>query len=297
MAHVMRAAAAVIILAASAVGQTTFEFHSGFWVNLHQFLMHEAVAKEPAPGDEAWRDAVDYYRREMVKRSVFDRDVKLMELRFSEAGAEPPEGLDAAHTAVLAKVAAIYRKNWWTKHDQANRKWIAAAEALLAKYGANVRKDIARAYQVDWPAKPIRTDVASYAGENGGYTTVDPSLITINSTEPSYQGMGTLEMLFHEASHTIDEKVSDALDAELKARGRLFRRRAFNHAILFYTAGETVRKYVPDYVPFGERYGIFANGWPGSLPVLEKDWKPYLDGKIGLEEAVKAVVEDYGVAR
>jgi hypothetical protein len=48
---------------------------------------------------------------------------------------------------------------------------------------------------------------------------------------------------------------------------------------------------------FGVQKGIFERGWPGALPVLEKDWKPYLDGKIDLATAVHRLVEDYGVPK
>ena len=41
MRHAMAAAAALVSLAGAAGAQSTFELHSGFWVNLHQFLLHE----------------------------------------------------------------------------------------------------------------------------------------------------------------------------------------------------------------------------------------------------------------
>ena len=42
---------------------------------------------------------------------------------------------------------------------------------------------------------------------------------------------------------------------------------------------------------------MFVDGWPESLPVLEKDWKPYLEGRTDLTSAVRAVVTGYGVPR
>jgi len=51
-----------------------FEFHSGFWINLHQFLMHQAAAPEAAPSDPPeWRDAVSYYRRVMAQQDRMGR--------------------------------------------------------------------------------------------------------------------------------------------------------------------------------------------------------------------------------
>jgi hypothetical protein len=300
MARAIRLTVALLALTAGASEPATFEFRSGFWVNLNEFLKHQAATSEaPASDDPGWREAVEYYRHEVLPQDELGDAAKAVQWKLSDAeGAERlPTGLDAGIANALGKAAPIYRRTRWAEDDRTNRKWIEAARALVEKYGAGIRKDLAAAWQVSWPSAPIRTDVTAFAGRVGGYTTGDPAHITISSTDPSYREAAALEMLFHEASHTIDAKVSAAIDAELKARGKLFRRRGFSHAILFYTAGETVRRYVPDYVPYGVRNGVLENGWPGSIPVLEKDWKPYLEGKIGLEEAVRAVVEDYSVER
>lgn len=136
---------------------------------------------------------------------------------------------------------------------------------------------------------------SAYASWAGAYTLLDPTLITISSHDPVTQA--AVESLFHEASHAMIQKVSDALTAELDAQRKLFRRRAFWHAVLFYTAGEIAQRHLDDYTMFGVQKGIFERGWPGALPVLEKDWKPYLDGKIDLATAVHRLVEDYGVPK
>ena len=69
------------------------------------------------------------------------------------------------------------------------------------------------------------------------------------------------------------------------------------HAVLFYTAGEIARRYLPGHEMYGVRNRIFVDGWPESLPVLERDWKPYLDGRIDLTSAVGAVVAGYGIPK
>ena len=289
-----------LLLTAGAAQAQIFDFHSGFWLNLHQLLWHEATAKDAAPSaSPEWRAAIEYYARNVVQKDPIRGEMAAVNSRLSAAGSatEPPVELDPALTAVLGKVAAAYRREKWPRHDRANREWIAAVEPLLAKYGDAIRKDVARAYQTEWPPGSIRVDVSAYAGPVGAYTTNEPSHITVSSTDPGYQGEAALEMLFHESSHTIDEKVREAFDKELAARRMLFRRRGFAHAVLFYTAGELTRRRLADYQMYGVRNGIFQNGWPGSLPVLEKDWKPYLDGRVDLQAAVRAIVEDYGVPR
>jgi hypothetical protein len=275
-----------------------FEFHSGFWLNLHQFLCHEAAAAAPASDAPEWREAVDYYRREIAGRDLLSADSAALNNRLSAAPADhPPAGLDPPLAAVLARAAPLYRRDWWPQHDRSSRAWIDAVQPLLARHGDAVRHDVAAAYRVEWPAAPIRTDVSAFAGPVGGYTTETPAHITISSTDPSYQGPAALEMLFHESLHTLDAPMVAALETERKARGLLFRRRGFDHAVLFYTAGEIVRRYIPGYEPYGIRNGVLEKGWEGALAVLEKDWKPYLDGRAEFGAAVRAMVADYGVPR
>lgn len=276
-----------------------FDFHSGFWVNLHQFLYRLPSSATAEPVDPGLRDALAYYRHNIAGRDLLAPEPAAINNRLSAAGSAaelPPAGLDPELATVLAKAAPVYRRMFWPEHNRSNVAWIDAVQPLLSKYGAAIRKELAAAYRVPWPPDPIRTDVCAFAGPVGGYTTVEPAHITISSTDAGYRGTAALEMLFHEASHTLDEGLQQALAAELKAQSKLFRRGGFEHAILFYTAGEIVRRHIPEYEPYGTRNGVLERGWPGSLAVLEKDWKPYLDGRTAFDSAIRAVVADYGVA-
>jgi hypothetical protein len=153
---------------------------------------------------------------------------------------------------------------------------------------------LAQIYQTAWQAEPIRTDVACWADVTGAYTTVEPTHITISSTDPSYQGEAALEMLFHEASHALIGKVQSELAREASSKQRLFRRRNFWHAVSFYTAGELSHQELKNYTPYAIANKIYERGWEGALPVLEKDWQPYINGEIDLSTAVSKLVEDYG---
>jgi hypothetical protein len=300
----LAAFASVPIYAGACAAQPSpalFEFHSGFWINLHHFLLRQAAAAEPAaPDAPEWRDAVSDYRRVMARQDLMSREGEALNNRLAEAGSAaelPPDGLDPALRAILAGAAPVYRARWWPEHNWSNLAWIDAVRPRVAKYGAPMGRDIAAAYQTPWPDAPIRVDVAAFAGPLGAYTTLEPTHITISSTDPSCQGDAALEMLFHEAPHALNQKVSAALEKERLARGVLFKRRAFDHAVLFYTAGEITRRYLPGYEMYGIRHRIFADGWPESLPLLEKEWKPYLDGRIDLNSAVRALVAGYGVPK
>jgi hypothetical protein len=58
-----------------------------------------------------------------------------------------------------------------------------------------------------------RVDVTVYAGPFAAYTTNDPTRPTLSSTDPRNQGTAALEILFHETSHGMIRRVSDAINA------------------------------------------------------------------------------------
>jgi hypothetical protein len=102
-------------------------------------------------------------------------------------------------------------------------------------------------------------------------------------------------MLFHEASHTTFSKIFQTMGSEAKAQNKLYRRRDLWHAVLFYTVGTMVERRIPGYTQYAVKNGLFERSWPGVPEMLEKDWKPYLDGKIDMITAIRRMITDYGV--
>ena len=252
----------------------------------------------PASTSPAWRKAVDYYRREVVTHDWLTDEAAQINNRLAnldDAASLRDSGLAPDLIVALDAAAPIYKARWWPKHDRANRAWIDAASPLISKYGEALKTELAAAFQTDWPKTPIRVDIAEYANWAGAYTTLDPTHITVSSVNAGYQGNAALEMLFHEASHAMIAKIRAALVDEMKAEHKLLRTREFWHAVLFYTAGEMARRHLEGYTPYAIKNGLYDHGWAGGLEVLDKDWKPYLDGKIDLATAVRGVVTDYGV--
>jgi hypothetical protein len=281
--------------------QTTFDFHSNFWVNLHHFLYEQAIAKTPEPCDSTdWQRALDVYRHDLATHELLSREISGINVALSEVQNTESlkgSGIDAELAQLLESAAPVYKARWWPEHNRANLAWIAAATPLVAKYETAMKKDLSTAFETPWPDGPIRTDVAEYASWAGAYTVLEPTHITISSSNGGNAGPAMLETLFHEASHGMIQKVSDALTAELDSQQKLFQRRAFWHAVLFYTTGEFARRHLGDYTMYGIKNGVFDRAWPGALPILERDWKPYLDGKLDLATAVHRLVADYGVPK
>lgn len=298
-----------------------FDFHSGFWLNLHHFLYRQAVVAGPQKGprqlslnssdieelkllspDEktAWDSAVAYYQDSLIQRDLlFDEGMRLIknELENAEtsvdlAGTQMPNDLKA----LLLKVAPIYRKHWWPKHDAQNRQWIRDLQPLIDKYGEGIANALAKIYEVPWPAP--RVDAVAYGNWAGAYTTVEPTRVTISTGDSAIQGTAALEVVFHESSHGMIRKVEEALKTAEEAvnakREKTFSfRRDLWHEVLFYTSGELVAERIPGYVPYPDKNGLWTRAWSMSdRKLIEQDWKPHMNGTVGLEPVLRKLSED-----
>jgi hypothetical protein len=309
-----------------------FEFHSGFWTNLHHFLYQQARLKRPgdsAPGkgstaapsggepvrtgsltaeeQAAWSGAVEYYEKNLADKDLlFNGDLINYKNRLAEletcadlSGRSAPgcdAGLPPEMARALETAAPVYRAHWWAEQDRANRAWIAAVSPLVRQMGGDLAQQLAEVYQARWPTGKIRVDVAAYANRSGAYTTLDPMDVTLSSTDPGNQGASGFEILFHEASHALAERVSDTIARECRERGKPIPRDLW-HALLFYTTGEVVQRALKSsnaqagsYTPYAVREGLYTRGWSGYLLLLERFWQPYLDGKTDFDAAIARMV-------
>ena len=64
-----------------------------------------------------------------------------------------------------------------------------------------------------------------------------------------------------------------------------------SHAMIFYTTGEAMKTVVPSHVPYAELAGIWKGRMGVFKPALDEVWKPYLDGKGTLDEALLALLK------
>lgn len=300
-----------------------FEFHNGFWINLHHFLYRQAVLSDPQQASrtapltkedqgelgrlstserQVWNDAVSYYRISFAKRDLlFDDGLVATKNQLEEAD----DSSDLAKTEIpaelrdkLLEAAPIYRKHWWTRHEAENLEWITQLRPLIEHYGSKTSSAMERIYSEPWPGHPVRVDVVVYANWAGAYTSVDPTRPTISSADAANQGVAGLEIVFHETSHGMMDDVMAAFrmaEATIKSRqpGRAFQSGSLWHAVLFYTAGELLQEQIEGYVPYADKNGLWARAWPEpDRALIAQDWKPHIDGAVGLQEAVSRLVGD-----
>src|SRR5579871_5677108 len=143
----MNRAIPVCLLALCASAQTVFEFHSGFWVNLHHFLYEQARSSSPIASDlPEWQRALEYYKRKMVSHDMLSREMETVNNTLSDlesATTLQSSKLGRELITVLEDAAPEYRKRWWPEHERANHAWIASVEPLLEKHTSALTRELA----------------------------------------------------------------------------------------------------------------------------------------------------------
>jgi hypothetical protein len=253
-----------------------FEFHSGFWVNLHHFLylqgrilraraeaaLPEAQIPSPykslastegmtADQRHAWDKAVQTYADSWSSRDLLlNNQMVLINDRLAEledcpdlagkAALECTSGIVPELVTALDDAAPIYRQRWWAGQDRMNRAWIASMIPLVRSRGANLAGELAEIYQSKWPAR-IHVDVVYYAGQQGAYASLAPVHLMIATTDSRNQNMTGFETLFYEASHTLAGGLEEAIERECRRLQKPIPRDLW-HALLLYTAGERIAR-------------------------------------------------------
>ena len=302
--------------------QAVFDFHNGFWVNLHHFLYMAAQAssgiRKLSQGDTSdaqeltnlsenelkdWDAALSYYATSLVRRDLLmDSGMEAIKNQLEDLENSPDlknAKLQPELKAVLLSAAPIYRKHWWTRHAKVNGDWVSQLQLLVGRYGASLTQSLARIYDVPWPEKPIRVDVVAYANWAGAYTTLYPTRPTISSLNSANQGTAALEMVFHESSRGVMTRLMDAIDASEKKSIEQHRTvwPGLWHEVLFYTAGELVAELIPGYTPYADKNGLWARQRTEQAhDLIERDWKPHMRGQVTLEASVAKLVHDLSLA-
>ena len=281
-----------------------FEFHNGFWPNLHHFLLQQST--ETTEGDSlsgaekaTWAQAVRFYQLRFAGKDRLSRemeDIKNALEDHEDDATLAAAALDAELRTAIETAAPVYRAHWWPKHAKINAAWIAAETPLIEKYGPTIVPRLAAAYATPWSDAPIRVDVVWYGRRATAYTTLFPTRTAVATGDPGNSGLDGLEILFHEASHGVVAKLQETISGDVRRGGKLLPRRDLWHAMLFYTTGEVVAEAVakdaPGHVPYATSQGLWEGAWRGYPQIFENEWKPWMKGERGFDECVQKVVED-----
>jgi hypothetical protein len=283
-----------------------FRFYSDPLYNLHDLLTWRTSGLRSAPSDSCatasrveWQSFARAEQLYASKRGA-ERNRFMLAMRFEVAGFPglglQPDSIIAPALALLNAALPAYRACWWEEHDRRNRSWIAQLVPRLRAHEDSIATRLARLYQNDWE-QPFPVDVVTFASATGASTIVEPHHINISAADSSYRGDAALEMVFHEASHTIIGSKRDVIRRLLSdsaAIGTSQPPRDLGHVLLFYTTGRVTQQRLaetgtPGYEPYMYSEGVFDRAWPDLRAPVERHWQPYLEGKTPLVAALRAI--------
>jgi len=293
---------------------TLFSFRTGFWLHLHHFLYvlgradaglpdskRRAVAGAPADQtaglavatpDEiaAWRAAVAAYARGPSRLdAIADAELWRATAVLASLADEQPlleAGLPGGMRTALDQAAPVYRRLWWPAHGRRSRTFVDELQTWLRLEGAVIMAYVSWVYEQRWPLEGFPVEVSSYSNWAGAYSTGD-RLLVVSSFDPGLSGSQGLEMLFHEAMHQWDTAMQERLEAAMSQRGQSRVPDGLLHALVFYTAGEAVRRAVPPHIPYAQGNGLWERGPLAPFKTrLDSTWRPHLRGDLTLTEAL-----------
>lgn len=312
---------------ARAATDSLFRFRSRFWPNLHHFAYEQALLTSDPPRTRgstgeiaptaglapeeavAWERTVALYRDSLADRDLlFDDELLRLDRILGSLTADASReallaaGVPEQLASTLEEAAPVYRRHWWPTHDERNRRWIEEVEGLVERYGAGLSRPLAAAYRAEWPSEVITVDVLVYANWAGAYTSPDPPHIRVSSSLEENRKWKGMEAVFHEASHTMVGGRRGAVAAAIREeadRAGMPPPRWLWHAIIFYTTSELVGRALQsdtavEFVPYAVRTGLWERDADGRAQheALREHWQPYLDGEVGFEEAIAAVLAE-----
>lgn len=315
-----------------------FQFSNGYWINLHHTLFYQMQALEnayqraprvaqkdkvaladlrtiPAAHEAEWYQALQIYHRHYAHSDfVFDDVLRLSDETLSawsaDARSAPPEVPKEMATA-LNLAAPIYSLHLWPTHQAQNATYANNLQSLLATYGNRFRAQLPKLYGTPWLDQPYRVDIVAYSDSDGSYCNNATGYVHIvmSSCEADNLGAHGLDVLFHEASHSIASPFDGTIGGPIVAAAAQLNRPVpdqFWHTVLMYTPGRiaedvfnasALRPYTMVWVV----NGLFTDVWPQYYAVLEQHWQPYMDGKTdrvgALTSCVEAIVNGAAIAK
>jgi hypothetical protein len=194
---------------------------------------------------------------------------------------------------VLDAAAPVYRKHFWPAHDRANRAWIERAADGVRATAPEVIARLTKLYTMPWFDSPVRVDVVWVGNRQGAYATVGPTHATISSGAANNTGWSAVEIVFHEISHILVEPIQQRLATALGERLR--DHSVLWHVVQFYITGQVVRDVLAakgiNYEPYLYSTGLFDRAWGRYREAVEQHWRPYVDGRITLDQAIERTVK------
>lgn len=294
-----------------------FSFKSNPSLNAHLFLYNKAMGckfkkvhndslayysfkekiKSIPPKDlMALNSVVEFYRDSLVgKDLLFDSLMRDFSDKLSRSNTVTTNWQNTALNK-LNVFSPYFVKLFWPTIEAENKAWFKSAKTELARLETVVIPELERIYQTKLPAEKITIDLVNYATWTGAYSYNDTYChVIFSSTHHSNKGELAAEVVFHETSHFLVDKLEQLI--KLAAKGKNVKQNInLWHNMIFYTTGYVLERqymkeaktFTPYYVQmkFEEKFPDFKT----SVEACKLHWNPYCEEKIKLEESVKNIV-------
>jgi len=190
-----------------------------------------------------------------------------------------------------------FNKLYWKDLEADNKSWVAANKLQLAKQEVGVVPELERIYQTKLPFdKKVIIDLTCYATWAGAFSYNDGFChVIFASAHGSNKGELATEVIFHETSHFLVDKVNDKLSVLVKGKD-IKKNINLWHNMIFYTTGYVLeRQYVKEGKMFFPFYVLmkFEDKFPDFKATVEACkiyWDPYIKDQTELDDALQSIV-------
>lgn len=294
-----------------------YSFQSNAQLNAHLYLYNRAMGckykkvhkdslayysfkdklKSLTPKDLSILNAVvEFYKDSLTGRDVlFDSLMRDISDKLTE-GTLPKHPLQIKTLEQVKIFQPTFNKLYWKEIEADNKTWINANKEQLIKQEGGIVPELERIYQTTLPtSSKVIVDLTCYATWAGAFSFNDHFChIVFASAHGSNKGDLATEVVFHETSHFLVDKVSEKFAALSKGKDI---KKSINlwHNIIFYTTGLVLEKYYakegkmffPYYVQmkFEDKFPDFKI----SVEAFKQYWDPYVNGQVNMDEALKNI--------
>jgi hypothetical protein len=291
-----------------------YRFYSSELLNVHLLLYKHAtqikseivaddslsvyLRKTRLGGDAKMIDALKYYRDSVTKKDMlFDSTMRKFSVMLATGKPKDAIGWQVEAMKHITAIFPFYKKRVWPSIDSANKAWVQQVKNDLSKHEELVITRLQKIYDDTMPAEKIRVDLGVYATWAGAYSySQGIDHIIISTFEDANQGPLGVEIVFHEGSHFLMDRIYNTAQEYFNSKNLPNDRRQPWHTVLFYTTGNVVKEayasqginFLPYYkhAKFEERRSFKV-----ATDALALYWDSYMRGEGTQEEALKKVMD------
>jgi hypothetical protein len=296
-----------------------YSFQSNAQLNAHLYLYNRAMGckfkkvqqdslvyysfkdklKHLKPNDlTALNSVMLFYKDSLISRDVLMDSLMRDLCDHIARGTTPQHEWQLKVVDQLKIFQPFFNNLYWKEIEGDHKTWIKENKDRLLKEEVTVIPELERIFLTKLDTGKVIIDLTCYATWAGAFSYKDSySHVIFCSTHGSNRGDLATEVVFHETSHFLIDKV-EANIAQL-TKGKNIRKTVnLWHNMIFYTTGYVLesqfstenKKLVPYYIQmkFEDKFPDFK----ACIEACKLYWSPYIDQKSTMDQALKSIVTD-----